>query len=277
VVNERGILAGLGLLLFGLLGASSAAKPSARTDDPLPAILEKAKAYCDRLERVSLYFVCREEIDERQFDPPMRLFALGGPGRVTRVSLEYDYQLVRNGGSIEEKRVLLKENGRPRNEPNASLKTKLYKHRNLIFGPVGLFGGDLQPRHAYRYLGEDKVDKERTFLIEAQPSGFPDPGLLYGKAWIRARDYAIVKIEWDQRSLTDLEAVKRMAGSIGHEASPRISIVGVYGIEKNGIRFLSHVTVHEDYDSRIGVFRVSQTEVQYKGYKFFVVETEVRY
>ena len=72
-------------------------------------------------------------------------------------------------------------------------------------------------------------------------------------------------------------AVKKMARSIGHDASPRLSIVGVYGVEKNGIRFLSQLAVHEDYDSRMGVFRASQTEVRYKNYRFFVVETEVRY
>lgn len=245
--------------------------------DPLPTILEKTRFYCDRLERISLYFVCREEIDERQFDPPLKLFVLGGRGRGSRVSLEYDYQLVRTGDSIEEKRVLLKENGRARNEPDAPLKTKLYKHRNLVFGPVGLLGQYWQPRHVYRYLGEDKVDKERAFLVEAQPSGPPEPGLLYGKVWVRATDFAVVKIEWDQRSLSDLEAVQKMARSIRHDASPRLSIVGTYGVEKNGVRFLSRLAVHEDYDSPTGILRASQTEVRYKNYKFFVVETEVRY
>ena len=277
MVNGRWITTCLGLLLLGLPGAPAPAAQPAPPADPLPTILEKTRAYCDRLEGISLYFVCREEIDERLFDPPLKLFALGGPGHVMRESLEYDYQLVRAGDSIEEKRVLLKENGRPRNEPNAPLKTKLYKHRNLVFGPVGLLGQYWQPRHVYRYLGEDTVDKERSFLVEAQPSGPPEPGLLYGKVWIRARDFAIVKIEWDQRSLSDLEAVKKMARSIGHDASPRLSIVGVYGVEKNGIRFLSQLAVHEDYDSRMGVFRASQTEVRYKNYRFFVVETEVRY
>lgn len=68
-----------------------------------------------------------------------------------------------------------------------------------------------------------------------------------------------------------------MAESIGHGAEPRISIVVNYGVEKNGIRFLSNLTVHEDYASKAGVLRASETEVLYKDYKFFVVETEVRY
>lgn len=245
--------------------------------DPLPTILERTKDYCQRLERISLYFVCREEIDEHQFNPPVKLFGPQGVGHGTVVTLEYDYQLVRSGESIEEKRVLLKENGRRRNEPDAPLKTKLYKHKNLVFGPVALLGGDWQARHAYRYLGEDTIDNDKAYLVEAGPSGPPEPNLIYGKVWIREKDFAILRIEWDQHSLSNFGAIERMAKAIGHEAEPRISIVGTYGIEKNGIRFLSSLTVHEDYNSLVGLLRASQTEVLYKDYKFFIVETEVRY
>jgi hypothetical protein len=245
--------------------------------DLLAKILEKTSYYCDRLERISLYFVCREEIDEHQFHPPIRLNSPPGGGSRTHVSLVYDYQLVRSGPSVEEKRTLLEENGHRRNEPDAPLKTKLYKHRNLVFGPVGLFGEAWQSRHAYRLLGEDTVDNDRAFLVEAAPSGDPEPNLIYGKVWVRESDFAILKIEWDQRSLGNFAAIEAMARAIGHEAEPKISIVGTYGVEKNGIRFLSRMTLYEDYDSRVGKVRASQTEVRYKDYKFFVVETEVRY
>lgn len=277
MTDQRRLLPCLGLLLFGFAQTLAVARQGAPSADPLPTILEKTTEYCRRLEKISLYFVCREEIDERQFTPPYKLFGLGRPDRTVRVSLEYDYQLVRSAQSVEEKRTLLKENGRPRNEPDAPLKTKLYKHRNLIFGPIGLLGEYWQPRHTYRYLGEDTVDKDKAYLIEAGPSGPPEPDLLYGKVWIRKNDFAIVKIEWEQYSLDNSDAVRKMAKSIGHDAEPRISIVGTYGIEKNGIRFLSRVTVHEDYDSRAGIYRASQTEVLYRDYKFFIVETEVRY
>jgi len=247
------------------------------SDDRLPRILEKAEFYCRRLEKISLYFVCREEIEEHQFHPPVRLASPGGSGRGTHVSLAYDYQLVRSGPSIEEKRILLEENGHRRNEPDAPLKTKLYKHKNLVYGPVGLFGEAWQSRHTYRLLGEDTVDGERVFLVEAAPSGDVEPSLIYGKVWVRESDFAILKIEWDQRSLGNFGAIEAMARAIGHEAEPKISIVGTYGIEKNGVRFLSRLTVYEDYDSKVGTVRASQTEVRYKDYRFFIVETEVRY
>jgi hypothetical protein len=248
--------------------------------DPLPKILEKTKEYCRRLGTASLNFVCRERIDERQFNPPLRIFsslAGGRPRHVTSVSLEYDYQLIRSGETIEEKRILLKENKEARNEPNAELKTKLYKHKYLVFGPVGLLSEHWQPRHSYVYLGEDEVDKEKAFLVEAGPSGPPEPTMLYGKVWVRQKDFAIIKIEWDQRSLGNYDQIRLMAKTLGYGAEPRISIIGLYGVEKNGIRFIDRLTIREDYDSTRGTFRVSETTVLYKDYRFFVVETEVRY
>jgi len=268
-----------------LLGAASPGSPppdpqAVPASDLLGRILEKAEAYCHRLEKATLDFVCREKIEERQFSPPLRIFAHNVSStnrRVTSVSLEYDYQLIRRGGPIEENRVLLKENDQKRNEPDAVLKTKLYKHRYLVFGPIGLLGEYWQPKHAYAYLGEEKVGGEKAYLIEAAPSGPSEAGLVYGKAWVRQKDYAIVKIEWDQRSLGNYDKVLETAKALGSEAVPEVSIVGHYGIEKNGIRFPDRVIVREDYRSTRGLLRVSEATVRYVDYRFFVVETEVRY
>jgi len=268
----------IGGALSGRVTPARAQDPAAA--NPLPRILEKTKEYCQRLSSASLDFICRERIDERQFSPPLQIFSnMATPSRrhVTSVSLEYDYQLIRKGESVEEKRVLLRENKQRRNEPDAVLKTQLYKHKYLVFGPVGLLGEYWQPKHAYAYLGEEDVDGEKAFLVEASPWGSPEPNLLYGKVWVRKKDFAVVRIEWDQRSLGNYDLVLQMAKAIGHQAEPRISIVGHYGVEKNGIRFLDRLTIHEDYDSGRGVFRASETTVLYKEYRFFIVETEVRY
>jgi hypothetical protein len=272
------VLAAGGGVLAGLARPPAVRAP--RDSDPLPMILEKTKAYCQRLANASLDFICRERIDEREFSPPLRLFStMATPGRrrVTSISLEYDYQLVRNGGTIDEKRVLLRENKEPRNEPNAVLKTKLYKHKYLVYGPVGLLGEAWQPKHTYAYLGEESVEREKAYLIEATPWGPAETNLIYGKVWVREKDFAVVKIEWDQRSLGNYEKVLQMAKAVGPQAEPRISIVGYYGVEKNGIRFPDRLTIREDYESGGGLFRASETTVLYKDYHFFIVETEVRY
>lgn len=247
--------------------------------DPLPQILEKSRDYCRRLGASSLYFICREKIEERQYDPPLVLLsnAIAPPAKSTRVLLEYDYQLVRKGESIEEKRILLKENKQIRNEPGAELKTRLYKHKNLVFGPVGLLSEYWQPRHSYIYVGEQRIDKEDAYVIEAAPAGSPEPDLVYGKAWVRKKDFAIVRIEWDQRCLGNYDQVLAMARRIGRQAEPRLSIACTYGVEKNGIRFPDRMTIREEYWSTRGNHRVSETAVRYEDYKFFIVETEVKY
>ena len=216
----------------------------------LARILEKTEAYCRRLGRVSLDFVCRERIDERQYDPPRLISAAltsGAAKHVTRVSLEYDYQLIRKGDVIEETRTLLKEGDKPRNEPEAALKTKLYKHRYLVFGPGGLLGEFWQPKHSYTYLGEETVDGEKAYVIEASPAGPAEPGLVieaspagpqepglvYGKAWIRKQGISPSSGSsgTSVRSGT-YDKVLQMAEAIGHQAEPRISVVGFYGDRK---------------------------------------------
>jgi hypothetical protein len=270
------------MLLSGaaLLARAPADPQAGPAADLLERILEKTEIYCRRLGRVSLHFVCRERIEERQFDPPRQIAGVtrSTPLRhVTSVSLEYDYQLIRKGESIEERRTLLKEDKRLRNEPDAVLKTRLYKHKYLVFGPGGLLSEFWQPKHMYAYLGEETVDGEKTYVIEASPAGPAEPNLIYGKAWIRQKDFAIVKIEWDQRSLGNYDMILMMARTIGHQAEPRVSVVGYYGVEKNGIRFPDRLVIREDYRSTRGTYRVSEATVRYEDYKFFIVETEVRY
>lgn len=270
-------------LLVGAVGpggSPAAAAQDAPGPDLLERILEKTEIYCRRLGRVSLDFVCRERIEERLFDPPRLISAVttsGSSRRVTNVSLEYDYQLIRKGDTIEEKRTLLREGKEPRDEPDAVLKTKIYKHKYLVFGPGGFFSEYWQPKHSYTLLGEEDVEGEKAYLIEAGPAGPEEPGLIYGKAWVRKRDFAIVKIEWDQRSLGNYLKILTTAKAIGRQAEPQVSVVGFYGVEKNGIRFPDRLVIREDYRSTRGIHRYSEATVRYEDYKFFVVETDVRY
>jgi len=247
--------------------------------EPDPQMLEKAREYCQRLSRIPLYFVCTEQIDEREYSPPRKILGTypSGSGRVRRESLVYDYQLVRSVGSFQEKRILLRENGRACHDENAPLKTRVFKHRFMISGPDSLLSEYGQTHHCYKLLGEENVGKEKALLIEALPIGAPQVDLLYGKVWIRKKDSAILKIEWDQHCLGGFDRVTSMAERLGGNAKPRISVVCLYGTEKNGIRFPDRLTIKEDYQSSRGILRVSETTILYKDYRFFTVETDVRF
>ncbi len=292
----------LGLSLLALLAVSGPAGPAPRDPQADPAaellarILEKTEAYCRRLGRVSLDFVCRERIDERQYDPPRLISAAltsGAVKHVTRVSLEYDYQLIRKGDVIEEKRTLLKEGDKPAgNEPGAVLKTKLYKHR-----VPGLRAGRAAQRilaaEAHLRLSRRRDRRRRQSLRDRSLSGgtrgarsgyrgfsggAPGTGIVYGKAWIRkkgfrhrqdrvgpalARELTTRSCRWPRPSAT--------------RPSRRSPSSAITAIEKNGIRFPDRLVIREDYRSTRGTYRVSEATVRYEAYRFFVVETEVRY
>jgi hypothetical protein len=277
---------GAAFFLALLVGAAApggpplAAAQDAPASDLLERILEKTEIYCRRLGKVSLDFVCRERIEERLFDPPRLISAVAACApsrRVENVSLEYDFQLVRKGDTIDERRTLIREGKEPRNVPDAALKTRIYKHKYLVFGPGGFFSEYWRPKHTYALLGEEDVEGDKAYLIEAAPAGPEEPGLIYGKAWVRKRDFAIVKIEWDQRSLGNFDKILATARAIGRQAEPRVSVIGYFGVEKNGIRFPDRLVIREDYRSTRGIHRYSEATVRYEDYKFFVVETEVRY
>jgi hypothetical protein len=284
--SGKAIAARASIVLSVLLAGAALSGPLPRRSQDAPdadllgRILEKTEIYCRRLGKVSLDFICRERIEERLFEPPRLISAVttsGSSRRVTSVSLEYDFQLIRKGDTIEEKRTLLREGKEPRNEPDAVLKTKIYKHKYLVFGPGGFFSEYWQPKHRYTLLGEEDVEGEKAYVIEAMPAGPVEPELIYGKAWIRKKDFAIVRIEWDQRSLGNYDNILRTAEALGRGAEPQVSVVGHYGVEKNGIRFPDRLVIHEDYRSTKGIHRYSEATVRYEDYKFFVVETEVRY
>jgi hypothetical protein len=272
-------IAGAAVAGLGIRG-TPAGREHEIPDNPLPRILEKTRDYCRKLGSASLNFVCLECVEAHEYTPPIRLFSTAPTGGVRRVKSEsfvYDYQLVASGKSVRETRTLVRENGEPRDEKNAMIKSRIFKHQNLIFGPVGLLSDYWQPRHVYAYIGEDRTGGSKAYLVEAGPSGPPVPNHLYGKVWVSQDDFSVLKIGWDQKSLGNFPMIQAMAKSIGPDTVPGIAITAEFGIEKSGIRFPSRVTILEDYLNIKGTVRVSETTIVYKDYRFFTVETDVRY
>lgn len=233
----------------------------------LSQILKKTAEYCKRLDKVSLHFICNEEIKERIY------YRFYFRSFFRENSYVYDYQLVRKNNTIKEQRVLIEENGEPKHEENAELKTKRFWHKYVIFGPIGLLGESQQQNHDYSVKKEEKFEGEKCFVIEVVPK-FPSKArYLFGKAWVRQSDCSIMKVEWNQESMGNIDRIEKEGEKVG--AKPRITFVSEYAYEKNGIRFPSKYFVKEDYVRRTRN-KVSETIVVYKDYKFFIVETEVK-
>ncbi len=256
-----------------------ATKPASPMDEAraaeVKALLKKSAAYCRKLENAALNFVCNEDVVERlvgdgRFFTNTKTFALGHRSS----EWIYDYQLIRRNGQAQEKRTLIKENGKKRSEDNAELKTSRFVHANVLLGPIGLLSESAQSRHKYDFVKEGKAGGEPAIVIKATPLE-RRAGDLFGKAWVRKQDGAVIRIEWEPISMENYNVIEEFSRRIGHEA--KITFVSEYSFEKNGLRFPNFYEVTEEY---IGINLdwgdiVSKTTVTYKDYKFFQVETAV--
>lgn len=262
-------------------------------DDELERILERSALYCEKLSRSVLYFICKEAITEEIYDaamPSVTIRRSGSGGaysinsrefsrRPQRVVIKneylYDYQLNRKPDGIKETRILLKETRKERNEADSKLKTR-FQHKNIIMGPIGLLSSYWQLTHDYSIIKEGKFQGDRVYIIEATPNDISFETHLYGKIWVRKSDHSIMKIEWTQDGIDGYDFIQQMAESM--RMKPEITLIAEYAFEKNGIRFPSKYQIIEAYrDRRQRKIKFSRTTVEYEDYRFFTVETEVKY
>ncbi len=154
----------------------------------LDSILERLADYCLRLENAAFDFVCLEEIRET-IDPALDVNRprktlkdwaywdyrrwKSGSGKILRKIKNvylYDYQCIRINSEMREARMLLKENGREKKEPNAELKTAVVVYGNALFGPVGFFGKRFQSQYDYRIVGEERNDRRPVLTSTRRPN-----------------------------------------------------------------------------------------------------------
>ncbi len=231
----------------------------------LSAVLKKAEIYCKRLNRAALDFVCLEEVTEmtRHFTPKTDVYL-------------YDYQFIRKDNTVKEQRTLIAVNGKKTDIRDSSLDTSMFQYKNVLFGPVGLLSRAWQAYHDYKFIGEDTVNKEKVVVIEATPGVNLANPHCYGRVWIKEDDGSVLKIVWDQESLGNFQSIEEWAKI--HDAVPAIKAYCEYGFEKNGIRFPSQSYTENAYiDKNNRKFIGAEISILYKDYKFFTVETEIKY
>jgi len=278
------ILAGLFVISLSPIPSRST-QPELNNDVDLEIILKKCAEYCEKLAYSSLYFVCNEKVKEELYRPPPVYIISRGGGTYYSTDYRqlarknvcvYDYQLIRKNFEISEKRILIEENGKKKNEKDARLKTRIFAHSNLIFGPVGLLSEFWQEYYNYKIIKREKFKKNKVMIIEATPIPQMKTSNLYGRIWVREDDFSIVKIEWEPESIQNYELIEELAKKLS--AKPELEFLAEYDFEKNGIRFPSKCSITERYlRQRGGSYTRSKTIITYKDYKFFTVETEVKY
>ena len=243
----------------------------------LNQILDQSAKYFKRLDSEALNYVCEESVVEQRFiypsakqfpDVDMRFEAkLAQENRYL-----YDYQLIRENDKIKERRILLEENGKKKNVLDAELKTQAFNYKRLIYG-ARILNEYWQAFHEYSILEGETKDSKDFIVIDIRPKPPIEPESFWGKVWVQRKDYSILKIERNQKSIKDFEKVEGMA--LKYAGEPLVKVVCEYNIEKYGVRFPSHLTIEEAYlDINNRKFVTAILNVIYNKYKFFTVETE---
>jgi hypothetical protein len=267
-------------------------------------VLKSGREYCRRLEKAALDFVCREEVQEEldlsrdakadgggqmlSFDPGYA----GGYGRTgTRIptvlrdvgrsasmanSYVFDYQFLRQGGQVTEKRVLLEKNHKKAREKEAPPETSTFHYADILLAPVRLLDERFGEYYEYRLLREDTLDGVKAWVLDVIPRLAIVDAYLGGKIWLKEADSSVLRIDWDPSTFGRYENILRRAKAF--QAQPLVTSTTEFGMEKNGIRFPSVDLTEEAYqDQKGGKFVRAVTKVVYKDYKFFTVETETAF
>ena len=156
------------------------------------------------------------------------------------------------------------------------MKTKRFYSYKSVFGPVGLLSKEFQDLFDYKFVKEAKLKGLKVYIIEAIPKKNIEEQPNYGKIWVDQKDFSVVKIEMHQESLQGFEAFSGTLDDSG--VKPDFKTVHFYEIEKNGIRFPSRTEFEESYKGkRTPKFKRSEVLIKYDQYRFFTVETTVKY
>ena len=251
----------------------------------LKKILEETANYCERVKGMALFYVCKEKITEKEFFYSGTTFARSATEREQRPfqlastkekKLLYDYQLIKKAGELKEQRILLEEDGKKMYQEDAELDKIKYVSENLVFGPVGFLSQSWQGYFNYEIVGEDSVSGVKTLIIRSSPKREMEENYNFGKIWIDKDNFQILKIEWEPVSIKHYEE-GQIPTFLG-EFKQRVIWTVDYGVEKNGVRFPSCQMVKEVFINEKG-YKILKRELScdYVDYKFFTVETEVKY
>lgn len=278
----------MAIALFAPTGRLSAETQDGMKDQAhLEEILKSTGEYCERVKKMALFYICHENIiDIENFFRGVsravgmlreeRTFSIR---RVKRQTYRYDYQLIKKGDDFLEQRILLEKNGKKKLQENADLNHLKYYSQYLIFGPVGFLSRSWQDHFTYFLIGEDMINGEPATIIQADPKEARLDNYSFGRIWIN-KNFQIVRVEWEPASIQNYED-EILISRLG-PFQKKVVWIADYTVEKNGVRFPSRQFVQEIFfrNSPDGFQQKAvkrETQFEYTEYKFFIVETDVKF
>ena len=264
--------------------------------EKLRTVLDRSGDYCGKLAGAVMDFFCEERIKETHYsllknihwatlivkNEPMgdgwiivgKKVQIMDPKLTMRNDFLCDYQIVRKGGKIDERRFILKENGHKIAEQKKILEEKRFSGLSSLFAPLRVLARDRQPRFNFRIIDEERIHGKRAHVIEAVPKSGNEDGIWSARIWVDQGSSQILKCEIEGVPIDGYEDVLNDCAILN--IKPIFLTTHEYGIEKSGIAFPSGSRVHVAYagiDIRGPIEKLS-INLTYDKYKFFTVETE---
>lgn len=280
----------------------------------LQSVLDKCGEYCRKLAGAALDFFCEETIKEIHFSllkslkwksldtwvgrPPAneeeeRELSLRGynpygvqkiikgekiqimdPTQTKRNNFLCDYQIVRKGGELKERRILLKENGRPNADRTKLLEEARFSRLSPLFASLKILLPDQQPKYFYRIAEEERVQGRKAYVVEASPKSGDEDGIWAARVWVDQENFLILKCEIEGIPVEGYEDVLNDCAVLN--IRPEFTTTHEYRTEKGGVLFPSRSKVsvaYRGFGRKAAVPWVSIV-LDYEKYRFFLVETE---
>jgi hypothetical protein len=246
--RSRGILFSILLLNLALLVLTQGTAKSNNAGEKLREILNGTARYCEQLKQAVFHFLCFETIEENikksleSDDVPRKTGFYEGytklkvykPKKVKNKYL-YEYQIIKEGGRILERRVLIRHNGKKVRIKNPGQKTKLYSYKSSLT-PIYFFAKENQDKFDYKQTGSERVMKRHAYVVEVRSKGNKNPTSNEPLAivWIDRKDYSVLKFKYFSG---DFQA-ERLAGTTKHNVrNIKVKDVHYFGLRKNNLRF----------------------------------------
>ncbi len=169
-----------------------------RPIDPGHQVLKKAADYCERLKTIALQYICDEHItrtsyyyDVRRYVKTSGIENVGLPRkrwtlkRTADMDIVYDYQLLKKGDRLEEKRKTLAYDGKAWTKKDEPMSILPYQAQYIVYGPIGFLSSSWQTGFEYYDEGREKASDGREMVVfMSQPNEFRDDNSVYGRVWV---------------------------------------------------------------------------------------------
>lgn len=240
--------------------------------------LRGAAAYCEKLKKSAFHFICRETVADT-----LREFNTYGDVIEQVKVRRFDYQLLHVNNRVNEQRLPI-EKKLPGQERN-SMKNPVFSFFNerAVFAPGTLLAKERQTLFRYEIIKYRKHNDREFAVIHVIPR---KPGTFFfssGEVWLDMENYSVRRISVVPRYIHGYEKLIERAQIFKTRLFLNCEID--FNHEYKRLYFPTEVSIVETYQGGPIITRVTgirglehtRTVFSYLDYRFFNVETDVRY